>query len=160
MRIALVATVSDGGRPRSGAAQHELSVPYARPRVMGKEDVSWTGSTLIVARTTELAEKLLADGELRCPLGNTGQLVAQGIRPTAHRARPRRHTVTVQPRRTPMPIVLINPHRDARRPAATPRRHHRGDRNGFCRRRLKTDPVSTRKGVNFRPPLTDSRSPR
>ncbi len=39
--------------------------------VIGKADVSWTGSTVIVARTTELAEHLLADGELRCPLCNT-----------------------------------------------------------------------------------------
>jgi len=46
--------------------------------VIGKADVSWTGSTVIVARTTELAEQLLTDGELRCPLCNTGQLVAWG----------------------------------------------------------------------------------
>lgn len=68
--------------------------------VIGKADVSWTGPAVIVARTTELAEQLLCDGELRCPRCTTGQLVAWGY----SRRRIVRDldgtTVTVRPRRT------------------------------------------------------------
>jgi Domain of unknown function (DUF6431) len=68
--------------------------------VIGKADVSWTGSTVIVARTTELAEQLLADGELRCPLCNIGQLIAWGYGRQRIVRDPDATTVTVRPRRT------------------------------------------------------------
>ncbi|MDZ7887338.1 MAG: DUF6431 domain-containing protein [Mycobacterium sp.] len=62
--------------------------------------MSWTGPAVIVARTTELAEQLLADGELRCPRCHTGRLAAWGH----GRRRTVRDlddtTVTVRPRRT------------------------------------------------------------
>ena len=55
---------------------------------------------MIVARTTELAEQLLADGDLCCPLCTTGQLVAWGYgRQRIVRDR-EAATVTVRPRRT------------------------------------------------------------
>ena len=68
--------------------------------MVGKADVSWTGSTVIVARTTTVAEQLLTQGELRCPRCRTGQLVAWGY----GRQRTVRDldgtTVTARPRRT------------------------------------------------------------
>ena len=56
-------------------------------------------------RTTELAEQLLAGGELRRPLCKTGQLVA-GDTAAAHRARPKRHNSDRATPPHPMPIVL------------------------------------------------------
>lgn len=68
--------------------------------MIGKADVSWTGSAVIVARSTELAEQLLINGELRCPHCATGQLTPWGY----GRRRSVRDlagtTVTVRPRRT------------------------------------------------------------
>jgi hypothetical protein len=68
--------------------------------MIGKADVSWTGSAAIVARTSELAEQLLTHGELRCPLCRDGQLTAWGY---GRRRAVRDHdgaTITVRPRRT------------------------------------------------------------
>lgn len=62
--------------------------------------MSWSGPTVIVARTTERAEHLLATGDLRCPRCRTGQLSAWGY----GRRRTVREldgtTITVRPRRT------------------------------------------------------------
>lgn len=60
----------------------------------------WTGSAVIVARTTELAEQLLAAGELRCPRCTHGPLAAWGY---GRRRTIRSHghaTITIRPRRT------------------------------------------------------------
>lgn len=68
--------------------------------MVGKADGLWTGSAVIVARTTELAEQLLAAGELRCPRCGVGQLTAWGH---GRRRTIRSHgtaTVTIRPRRT------------------------------------------------------------
>ncbi len=121
--------------------------------VIGKADVSWTGSTLIVARTTELAEQLLADGELRCPLCNTGRLAAWGYgRQRIVRDRDGT-TVTVQPRRTRcrscssthivMPAALQPRHADTTAVIGTALVHKA---NGLGHRRIATvidRPVST-----------------
>jgi len=62
--------------------------------------VSWTGPAVIVACTTERAEQLLTNGDLRCPRCQSGQLSAWGY----GRRRTVRDldgtTITVQPRRT------------------------------------------------------------
>lgn len=62
--------------------------------------MSWTGFAVIVARSTELAEQLLTNGELRCPHCAAGALTPWGF----GRQRSVRDlagaTVTVRPRRT------------------------------------------------------------
>lgn len=68
--------------------------------MVGKAGGLWTGSGVIVARTTELAEQLLADGDMRCPRCRNGQLAAWGY---GRRRTVRSHggaTVTIRPRRT------------------------------------------------------------
>lgn len=68
--------------------------------MIGKAGALWTGSAVIVARTGELAEKLLAADELRCPLCRDGQLSSWGY---GRRRTVRDHdaaTITVRPRRT------------------------------------------------------------
>ena len=62
--------------------------------------MSWTGPTVIVACTTERAEQLLTNGDLRCPRCRGGRLSAWGYgrrRTVRDRAGA---TITVQPRRT------------------------------------------------------------
>ena len=74
--------------------------PLCQPQVIGKADVSWTGPTVIVACTTERAEQLLTNGDLRCPRCRGGRLSAWGYgrrRTVRDRAGA---TITVQPRRT------------------------------------------------------------
>jgi len=68
--------------------------------VIGKADASWIGSAVIVARTTELAEQLLGNGELRRPRCRGGRLTAWGYgRQRTVRDRDGL-TLTVRPRRT------------------------------------------------------------
>ena len=74
--------------------------PLCQPQVIGKADVSWTGPTVIVACTTERAEQLLTNGDLRCPRCRGGRLSAWGYgrrRTVRDRAGA---TITVQPRRS------------------------------------------------------------
>lgn len=56
--------------------------------------------TVIVARTTERAEQLLTDGELRCPLCGPGQLAAWGYGRQRIVHDRDGTTETVRPRRT------------------------------------------------------------
>jgi hypothetical protein len=121
--------------------------------VIGKADVLWTGSAVIVARTTELAEQLLTGGDLRCPRCGDGQLTAWGY---GRRRTIRSHgtaTVTIRPRRTRcvsclsthvvMPAALQPRHADTTAVIGTALLHKA---NGLGHRRIAVAidrPVST-----------------
>lgn len=115
--------------------------------------MSWTGYTVIVARTTEIAEQLLAGGALRCPLCRTGRLVRWGFgRRRTVRDRDGA-TVAVRPRRTRcrscssthivMPAALQPRHADTTAVIGTALLHKA---NGLGHRRIAAAidrPVST-----------------
>ncbi|MGP4059046.1 DUF6431 domain-containing protein [Mycobacterium sp. 4D054] len=108
---------------------------------------------MIVARTGELAEKLLAAGELRCPRCRDGQLTSWGY---GRRRSVRDHdgtTITVRPRRTRcrscssthivMPAALQPRHADTTAVIGTALLHKA---NGLGHRRIAATmgrPVST-----------------
>ena len=85
--------------------------------MIGKADVLWTGSAVIVARTTELAEQLLTGGDLRCPRCGDGRLDRLGLRPPPYDPFPRHGDRDDQASPHPMRVLLVHPRRDARRAA-------------------------------------------